>query len=989
VLRTKRNFRRGSRPRLVTRPHLENLETRCLLSAYTLFGETLDSSANLGSLDAGGRASAAAVIGAGPAGAADVYWYRFHLNGTQQVHLSVLTGEIGSRLVGAVSLFNDAPYDPFGPADYYTPTGWRMVAQDDAGNHPGVARIDRLLGEGEYWVAVSGSGNDYFTQTLADTGLDGSTGAFQLSLTTNDPGPAYSDPDVPVVLASDPSPGDVLAQSPFVLRFDLNTPVDPGSITTDFGDPGATAQLWFSATNDFAGGATQVDLSSATVALQPAANELLITPSAPLPAGYYRATLLGYGPDGTDYVVPFRIQGIAGNTDPTKQAGVTPGSAYDIAGAEDGRLHQLAGAIGNDPTDPVPWDQNAQQYYHFSVTGPGPYALGAEVFAGRIGSPLQPVLTLFKADANGNLVFVADNAGTHNGTLDTDNFMPLYTDPALFVSVTRGEYYLAVSTGQNFYDPVDPTGTDPFDPATPDSGCGGNSTGPFVLNVLLQRPGPAPHVVAVTPDTGPTGTGPLAGLHVRFDQPVNLLAVAFQAFLESQWHDGTLSSVRLFGPNNIAPALRLESYDDATNTASFVLLSAVPAGDYTFVLFGDGPEGIASATGTPLAGNGGDVFVTHFLVSGDASPRSTFTSQPGNDDLAHAQLVGVLYPMQVSQGVTFTRGSTPHATDTEDDYSITVLQSRLYSVNISGTSPPAGLALSFVDPTGKVIESFVYHRGQQPMPFLLNAGPYVLRVSWSGAARPYTVRISYSGSPENPTPLVIGSGPALRVRLLTNSADAAGLPVATAPTGGSTPAPVTSAASDGALPGAFTLPSSGLLAQAISPLGGVSAAGGTDSSVSGPLLVRAPAAPDAGTALLSVVIVTQAPLDAPPDAEPPALSGGGATAGQANPAAPMISRLLDLLFEYWNQFSAPLAPQEGSEPSPPAPECGGDGSDDGLGAARPNRAPDGPDTLADSSWGWACALAAGALLSPERGRRGRRGRDGRLRVIDAAFSGMR
>src|SRR5262249_30142160 len=133
------------------------------------------------------------------------------------------------------------------------------------------------------------------------------------------------------------------------------------------------------------------------------------------------------------------------------------------------------------------------------------------------------------------------------------------------------------------------------------------------------------------------------------------------------------------------------------------------------------------------------------------------------------------------------------------------------------------------------------------------------------------------------------------------------------------------------------------------------------------------------------------PLDAPPDAAPPApaLSGGGGTADQATLNLPAIPRLLDLLFEYWNQLSAPPAPQAGSGPTPPAPERAGDGSDDGLGAARPNRAPDGPDTLADSSWGWACALAAGALLSPERWRRGRRGRDGRLRVVDAAFSGIR
>src|SRR5262249_49336094 len=160
----------------------------------------------------------------------------------------------------------------------------------------------------------------------------------------------------------------------------------------------------------------------------------------------------------------------------------------------------------------------------------------------------------------------------------------------------------------------------------------GNSTGPFVLNLLLQPPGPAPHVVAVTPETAPDN-GALMGVHVRFDEPVNLLPVAFNAFLETQWQDGTLPSVALTGPGGSVAPLRLESYDDATSTANFVLLSGVPAGAYSLVLSGDGPGGIASATGTPLAGNvglpGEHEFLATFGVSHAASSSTAFTSQPG------------------------------------------------------------------------------------------------------------------------------------------------------------------------------------------------------------------------------------------------------------------------------------------------------------------------------------------------------------------------
>src|SRR5207302_1042383 len=117
VLTSNRYRRRGPRPRRASRPNLECLEARCLLSAYSLTQETLLGAADLGTLAVGGQVRAGAVIGAGPARAADVFWYEFHVPDlvTEHVRLSVLTREIGSPLVGAVSLFNDAPFDQFNP----------------------------------------------------------------------------------------------------------------------------------------------------------------------------------------------------------------------------------------------------------------------------------------------------------------------------------------------------------------------------------------------------------------------------------------------------------------------------------------------------------------------------------------------------------------------------------------------------------------------------------------------------------------------------------------------------------------------------------------------------------------------------------------------------------------------------------------------------------------------------------------------------------
>ena len=51
--------------------------------------------------------------------------------------------------------------------------------------------------------------------------------------------------------------------------------------------------------------------------------------------------------------------------------------------------------------------------YHFRISGPGRYAFVAEVFAGRIGSPLDPGVSLYYLDPSDNtLHFVAGNNNT-------------------------------------------------------------------------------------------------------------------------------------------------------------------------------------------------------------------------------------------------------------------------------------------------------------------------------------------------------------------------------------------------------------------------------------------------------------------------------------------------------------------------------------------------------------------------------------------------
>jgi hypothetical protein len=991
--------RRGRRIRPAVRLHLEGLESRCLLSgpgplsADALFHETLDTALDLTSLPAVGKVSVSGVIGAGPRGAADVNWYKFELSVPTDVRLTALPGPAGGPLTAALSLYNDAPFDPFNPIDPYTPVGHRLLAQDDAGTHPGPATLDRRLGAGNYWLAVSGSGNDYFHPFLADSGLDGRTGGYTLSVATFDPGPAYDDPNVPAVLAADPAPGVVLSYSPFALRFDLNAPVSAGGVVTG-NQPTDTAQLWFNTTNDFSFGpgctATQEDLSFALVSLEQNAdgndNELQIALANPLPAGYYEAIFYpqGYSPGGGSYLLPFQITGPVGNTDPHQQPGDSVYTALDIPHAADGRLHQVGGAVGVDPTDPNGFNRDAVEFYHFTIDGAGPHAFDAEVFAGRIGSPLDPALTLYRVGALGDLEFVASNGNTGNTAVSTDRHNPLYTDAALLLSLPSGEYFLAVSSGLNFPDPLDPTRAGVFDPFTPQSATTLNAnTGPYVLNLLVQPAGAAPQVVAVLPDTGPTGAGPLTGVRVRFSQPVNLLPLEFQAFQQSQAQtgngSGALASATLTDAQGQPCALRLESYDGATNTATFILLGAVPPGAYTLRLSGAGPQGITGDAGAPLAD-----FVTTLFSGTAANGATSRPSLAGFDGPGHAQPLGVLFPVPLSGGITITRDASAGAGATEDDYTFQVLQSRQYSLAINGPALPAGLTVSFIDSTGAVAGSYTYDPAHPPAPFLLAAGTYTLDVTWSGGVGTYALTLSIPGSPENPVPLVVGSGPALRARLLSSVPD----PVA--PLVAGTPAPVVAPASTGSpLPavGLLTLPSSPLVAQAFSPLNGVAAPGGAGSDGGDRLLVRGPA-PTGPSLLLGILIGTQPPLvaggDEAAESPPPVPTAPGPTAGQSAANLDAILRAVDEFFESWGWFSlpapAPVAPPAAPDSATPAPPTVGDGGA-GDGADDPQAGRRAPD---DGPAPWVLALAAGAALVPDRRRRAP-APGGRVGTVDAGL----
>jgi hypothetical protein len=64
--------------------------------AETEPNDTLDQAQDLGNLTLSARGEAVGTIGNGPAGAADVDWYRFTLDGPARVTLATLDGTSGS-----------------------------------------------------------------------------------------------------------------------------------------------------------------------------------------------------------------------------------------------------------------------------------------------------------------------------------------------------------------------------------------------------------------------------------------------------------------------------------------------------------------------------------------------------------------------------------------------------------------------------------------------------------------------------------------------------------------------------------------------------------------------------------------------------------------------------------------------------------------------------------------------------------------------------
>jgi hypothetical protein len=755
-------FRAGAHPRV------ECLESRSLLSAapaapLTLTGarqpgSTVDAATALGDLSAVPAVRVDAAIGDSPAGAADVDWYAFTLDRPATVTLAA-AGDAGTPSP-VLTLYVRDPFDPGDPATIF---GVRQLTQVDAGAPAAGTLLTRPLAAGTYYVAASGAGNRFFSPFLANSGYNGATGNYQLQLSATDLG---LPPDAgPVVLASDPAAGSAPDRSPTVFRLDLSAPIDPTTVIPD-----DDVWLTYNPAGTFGDGNDQ-DVPLAAVHFSDAATELQLTPAAPLAPGHYRLQLAGdsdanfdvvAGPDGTplgaddlhpsgqDFALTFSVVGVEGNAAPGAGADDTPAGAHDLGDVTDGRLVQAAGAIGDDPTDPVPFDPSDVDLYHFRLSGPGRYAFAAEVFAQRIDSPLNAAASLFALDpATGRLRLVTANDDTLNPSAASDNrSLPLFADPALFAGLTAGDYYLAVSSRKNVPDPdhgLVPGAGGVFDPAVSHSGRAGRSTGDYVLNLRVSPDDAPPHVVATTPGPGDSLAAPPTSLTVRFDGPVNLQQLAFRAYQQAQ--QGIMTSVYVQGPDGVQYYPRLQSFDPATSQATFLMLDRLPVGSYELHL--SGRLGLADLAGNQLVGNdpGGD-YVVPFTVSGTGVPAQAAPAGP--------QELGVLFPHDLQgPGFRITGGA--------GGYRFEVLQALDYFVFLDAPGG-AGRRLTLTDDSGAPVVAKPQADGVSLQAFL-QPGAYVLGVSGLAAGDAASLRVVLGRSSENPQPLTLGPAPVLRLTL--------------------------------------------------------------------------------------------------------------------------------------------------------------------------------------------------------------------------------
>lgn len=716
--------RRRCRRRFI--PQVEALDCLNLLSSLGLDAplssfwaiESDDTPAQAAPVDLDAVHSLSGMVGDGAAGAADVDWFRVHVDRPTALHISGGS----SRVV--ISLFEGgAAPDEIG--DYH------LVTQSGP-----TAGIEPRLAAGTYFIAVSGAGNCYFHPALVGSGYSGETGRYDLSV---DAESLPTDPadDGPEIL--DFALGTALDPAPVMLRVRLSEPIADDSVV-----PGRTVLLL---------GPRGESTFTCTVI----GSELIISPDAPLSPGNYRLVVrgsgatdvlrdvdgqpLGFTPEtgsGNDRTIPFEVGGIEGTQALT--ANDTRATAEQLGRLDGAGLIQRTGWIGDDATDPVPLNPSDVDFYQFRIAGSGSFTLGAEVFAGRVGSSLDAGLSLFRVDARGRLVWLANASASGSTAVAEDGTLPLADEPILFAGLSAGSYVVAVTSAGN------EAGMDGgFDPQHTHSGRAGGSTGSYVLNLWAALDTESPTVVASQPANGSILPAPPERFEVAFSEPLPLRS--------------SMTAVVVNAAGRVVASARLASFEPEAGVAQFAMIDALPVGAYGLHLRGFGDF----ASHRLIANDASGDYVIPFTVAGPergtaGNPllRTFADSGDGFADL------GTLFPAELVKGVVLKRDGSSEPAPTVDAYRFRVLDGNEYTFLLDEHSSAVNVEL--FDANGERIDAVRQGTGAG-LKAILSAGTFELRVTTSGAGdvpTNYGLTLRTATLPEDPTPLRVGPAPALR-----------------------------------------------------------------------------------------------------------------------------------------------------------------------------------------------------------------------------------
>lgn len=744
---------------------VELLETRNLLNGAPVPGDApdiLDPLLSPELLQAGQKAEVTDSLFNYPDGLGDVDWYRFDLPAAAAVTLTI-PPQTGSSLSAVLSLYNTTePFDSIGQAgDRYETLGHRLLAQASASSGVGTQLV-RELAAGSYYVAVSGEGNFHFHPFLAGSGYPGSTGDYVLQIAVSD---LPSIPGPPAVLGVEPAADALLGAAPLVVRVRLSGPLSPGS------------QL------QVRDGANQ-SVTAAWTNFSTLANEWQFAPRQALAPGNYSIVLINGAAETV--VSSFQVAGVESNGGINAPADDYPSGAHELGNVLASGLIQQVGAIGDDPAyDPLdfghPFLRNPSadvDLYHFEITTPGSYGLVAEVFAGRIGSPLDPGLSLFRQDPLGRLELITANDNTFNTTpTPGGDRLPLLNDALLFAGLTPGHYFLAVSSSgplplSNVPDPdhglLPGPATGIFDPNQSHSGLNGTTLGSYVLNLVVYQDATAPTVVASDPAAGQVLTTSPTQLVVQFSEAVNLPLLANRAYFATLPFPPGLAAAYVVGTTGQVHYLGLQSYDPLSNRATFQLAGQLPDGDYELRL-----AGVADIAGNPLA-DGGEWVAPFTVAAGTPGPLFQPEQEP-NDDPLSPQDLGPLVTQGV--GVEGSLADPAGFGDFVDNFSVEVAQDGSYLFVLSPPAAnlnlPAGITLLVLDAFGSPVPaaSVFVGNGLAVTASVLPAGTYQVVVAFldpqPAAPFNYQLLIVRTSLPENPPALTNGPAPALGLRLTT------------------------------------------------------------------------------------------------------------------------------------------------------------------------------------------------------------------------------